>query len=59
VPRAKPPFLKYNRWRLKAVPWFILLGVEAGVALNLHLQLKHELGKVNEVKLYLEGNLYL
>ena len=35
------------------------IGVEVGVALNLYFQSRHELGKVNEVKFYLEGNFYL
>ena len=35
------------------------IGVEVGVTLNLYFYIMHELGKVNEVKFYLEGNLYL
>ena len=34
------------------------IGVEVGVALNLYFQIRHELGKVNDLKFYLEGNLY-
>ena len=34
------------------------IGVEVGVALNLYFQSRHKLGKVNEVKFYLEKNFY-